>query len=369
MSAAFQIPATVLTGGGCFDELGRVARPLGKRALLVTGKRAMQAQGFVDRAKELLQAEGAACAVFGGVAHDPELEIVEAARRIFRKEGCDLLIGLGGGSAIDAAKAVAGMAPSDKEARAFFDGEPLAATDVPLIAVPSTFGTGTEATRVSVLSDKARHLKRGIRHDTMLPRAAIVDPELGKAAPPALTAACGMDALTQAMESFLSRHAAEITRALSLQATRLLATHLPRAFRDGADMDARAGCADASLMAGMALHNARLGVVHGLAHPLGARYGLIHGEVCGTLLPLALRFNRETDGYRRLRDVLGTDPADLAEKLLREMNLPTDLRHVGIPESDFDLLVPEILASGSTRANPREVNEPEARALLREACV
>lgn len=368
--AAFRTPETILTGRGCFDQVGAHVARWGRRCLLVTGRRAMREQGFVDRAAALLAAKGVRTVVFDGVESDPPLATIDRGRAAFRENECDVVLGLGGGSALDAAKAIAGLAREDEPTEAFHEGRPIRGSDVPVVAAPATFGTGSEATRVSVLSNPDRRIKKSIRHDCMYPKVAVVDPLLGVGAPPAVTAACGMDALTQAVESYVSVHATDLTRALSLAAAELLAPGVPASVASGSDVAARQACANGSLMAGLALSNARLGIVHGLAHPLGARYGLAHGEACGVLLPYALRFNRAAIGrdYDCLTRVFGGDPVAACFELLRRVRLPTDLRHVGIPAGDFEALAGETLPSGSTKANPRPVTADDVVGLLRELC-
>jgi alcohol dehydrogenase class IV len=204
----------------------------------------------------------------------------------------------------------------------------------------------------------------------MLPKVAIVDPELGAGAPPRLTAACGMDALTQAIESFMSIHATPLTRPVSAGAAKLLAEYLPRSVADGSDLHAREMCATGSLMAGIALHNARLGLVHGIAHPLGAHYGMAHGEACGILLPHVLWFNRETaeEDYGQISDIIGADAADCCLQMLDKFSLPLDLKHLNIDEEGIETLIAETLPSGSTKSNPRPVDRKNLLEFLRGIC-
>jgi alcohol dehydrogenase class IV len=364
---SFQTPDLVLTGLGCFEKVGQQTARFGRMCLLVTGETSMQQAGAFDKAIHLLYEAGVKTVACTGVEHDPSLETVDTARDALTRNACDVVLGLGGGSALDVAKAAAGLAREEEPTRAFFDGRPLSGTGLPVLAAPSTFGTGSEATRVSVLSDPSRRLKKSIRHDCMLPKVAMVDPVLGASAPPRVTAACGMDALTQAIESYLSKHATDLTRALSFSSVVLLMAGLPRAHADGHDMEARESCANGALLAGMALHNARLGLVHGLAHPLGIRYDIPHGEVCGVLLPHVLAYNRAAvpQDYDLLSGILGEDAATVCWRLLEQLGLPADLAHLEIPASDVPLLAKETLPSGSTQSNPRTVTETDVEDLLR----
>ncbi len=363
----FQTPETIITGIGCFDKIGEYACRFGSMCLLVTGEKSMQEQGIFDKAIHLLGEAGVRTVACAGVEHDPDLATVDTAREALKRNSCDLVIGLGGGSSLDVAKAAAGLANESEPTSAFFQGREISGTGIPVIAVPSTFGTGSEATRVSVLSDHDNKIKKSIRHDCMLPKVCMVDPIIGTNTPPAITAACGMDALTQAIESYLSIHATDLTRSLSFSAIVLLVAGLERAFRDGHDIEARENCANGSLMAGIALHNARLGLVHGIAHPLGIHYNIAHGKACGILLPHVLRYNREKAGenYRLLSGILGKDAADFCEELLIKLNLPTDFKWAKIPETDFAMIAELTMPSGSTRSNPRRVTEDDVVEMLR----
>lgn len=370
MADVFCTTGKIITGAGCFAELGRHASGLGKKCLIVTGRRALQEQGVIARLEEMLQAEGIACSLFAGVSNDPEISTVEAGIAQFRRDGCNLVLGIGGGSCLDAAKAIAKFSGCGQSVRAVFDGEAFQPGGFPLIAVPTTFGTGSEVTRVTVLQDTPRRLKRGLRDVSMLPALALVDPELGMQVPPLVAAHSGLDALTQAIESFFSRHATDITEALAYNALVLLANALPRVMADPANLAARSDCANGSLMAGMAFSNSGLGIVHGFANPLGGRYDIRHGEVCGIVLPFALRFNEQAAErkYALVSGALGMDAADWVLQKLREFGLPLSLKPFKIPAADYDAIVPEVLASASTKANIRPVSEHDVRELLRQMC-
>ncbi len=314
-----------------------------------------------------------AAEVFAGVEHDPSCATVDAARDAIRRYGCDVVIGIGGGSALDVAKAAAALWQEEEPTCSFYNGLAIPGRGLPIIAIPTTFGTGSEATRVSVLSNAVRGAdgreiptKKSIRHDCMLPQVALVDPALGVSMPPRLTAACGMDALTQAIESYLSRYANDITDGLALQAARLLAEALPLAVANGSDLRCREKCAYGSLLAGMALHNARLGLVHGLAHPLGICYGIPHGEICAMLLPHVLRFNRLAvpGKYDVLCSLFGEDAADFCESLIEKFGLACNLPRRQANDTDRFWLVQETLASGSTNANPREVDSDDVTKIV-----
>jgi alcohol dehydrogenase class IV len=323
----------------------------------------MRACGATDRVVSLLEAAGVDATLFEEVEHDPDVTTIDAGRALCRASGCDVLVGLGGGSAMDAAKAIAGLANETGPASEYQQGRAIVEAALPMVAIPTTSGTGSEATKVAVLSDRARGVKQSIRADTMWPAVAIVDAELTVSCPPAVTAASGLDALVQAIESYTSLNATPLTDALAFDAGRRLLQWLPAAFEDGANLEAREQCASGSLMAGMALANARLGAVHGIAHPLGARYGLEHGVACGLLMPHVMRLNCDHvgDKYEHLSDVAGDDIIDVFDGLLERFGLTLE---VTIPEEDFPAIIAESMPSGSLKANPKPVTEEDVEAIL-----
>jgi len=367
MAYVFHAPREIITGRGCLASLGEKAKPLGRHALLVTGRHAAKAAGFTDRATQLLGESGVAVTLFDGVQPEPTVHNVDDGRSLVAEHACDLVIGLGGGSAIDAAKAIAGLARETGATEEFLDGRlKVTKRALPMIAVPTTAGTGAEATPNAVLTDPERTLKQSLRASSMLPDVAIVDPELTLPCPPKLTAYAGMDALVQAIESYLSIRATPLTEGLSLHAARLLLRSLERAVKDGRHLPAREDCAYASLMAGIALANARLGAVHGLAHPLGVRYGIPHGLTCAVLLPPVLRMNRPfaVEKFAALDALAGGEIIASVEKLMAAVGVPLDLREYHLRAEDFKQMADESLPSGSTQANPKKMTSADFVALL-----
>lgn len=362
----FRTAGEIVTGRGALSCVGERAAHFGTRAMLVTGRTAMRETGVLEEVIRYLDGCDVEEATFDEVEHDPEVVMVDHGRAFCRDVGCDAVIGLGGGSAIDAAKAVAGLVNHQEPTAAFHHGHPVTAATLPLIAIPTTAGTGAEVTKNAVITDRERRIKKSIRADSMMPAVAIVDPKLTLSCPPAVTAASGMDALVQAIESFTSIHATPLTEGLSFDAARRLMRWLPVAWEDGANLDAREQCAYSSLMAGMALANARLGAVHGMAHPLGARYGLEHGMICAVLMPHVMRFNRDHvgDQYDRLSQAAGQDVIELVEGLVERFGLRAALDGVTIPAEDFEAIAEESMPSGSLKANPRTVTEGDVVAVL-----
>lgn len=365
-ASTFRTPGKILFGAGALEALGREAHRFGDRVLLVTGRQAVADAGVTGRALASLGAAGLKAAVFNRVEPEPDVSTVDHCRQAVRAQRAVVVIGLGGGSAMDVAKATACLDGEDKPTAAFHQGEAITQSALPCIAVPTTSGTGSEMTPNAVLSDRHRHAKASLRAESMLPAVAIVDPEVTVSCPPNVTAASGVDAFVQAVESYLSLHATPVTEALSLRAIKELGRALPAVVTHGDDLALRTAAAWGSAMAGLALASARLGVVHGLAHPLGVRYHIPHGVVCGALLPAALEFNREAvpEKFAVLERVLAGDPVGYAQGLLVACGLPLRLNEFGLAADAFEAIADEALPSGSTQANPRTVTREDLLAML-----
>lgn len=365
----FRTVERLVSGPGCFEQLGELAHPLGRRALVVTGRSAMRKAGVTDRACSLLDAAGVAPRLFEEVTAEPTDAQVDAGRQLRREEKCDLVIGIGGGSAMDAAKAVAALAFAEAPTADYVHGRAADAdTLLPCMAVATTSGTGAEVTPNAVLSHPEGKVKASIRGAGIRPKVAILDPDLTLTCPPDVTAASGMDALVQAIESYVSIHATPLTEALSLQAAALLLRNLPTAHKDGRDRAAREACAYGSMMAGMALANARLGVVHGIAHPLGMRYHIPHGTCCGMLLPASIRLNRPAAGpkYDILSGIAGGDLAEVAAEMLEQFRIPRTLAAYSVPRSAFRAIAEESMPSGSLKANPKKITIEDVLEILEQ---
>ena len=365
----FKTVDRLITGPGCFEQLGELAKELGGCALIVTGTRAMREAGVTDRACELLKGKGVEPRLFEEIAGEPTDAQVDAGRQICREERCDLVIGIGGGSPVDAAKAIAALTGSGVPTAQYVQGRAAdAETLLPCVAIPTTSGTGAEVTPNAVISYPAGAVKASVRGAGVLPKLALVDPDLTLTCPPNVTAASGLDALTQAIESYVSIHATPVTAALSFQAAQLLLANLPGAFDDGGDRAAREACAYGSVMAGVALANARLGVVHGMAHPLGIRHHIPHGLCCGVLLPASIRLNRAAaaEKFDRLSHAARDDIDLVVERMLDKFGIPRTFTEYNIPQSDFPVIAEESMPSGSLKANPKKVAAEDVINILRQ---
>ncbi len=360
LPAHFRSPPHVMANPGCLRHLWEECHRLGGVGLLVHGHSLSRS----GRLEPLLKHVPRDLRVVPH-AHEggePTLSQLDRLRSTAHAARVGWIAGVGGGSVLDLAKAAAALVNAPQPSQAFHDGLAVPAGGVPWVAVPTTAGTGSEATGVAVLINSETGLKKSFRSPWLQARTVLLDPELLEEAPRSVIAASGMDALTQAIESYVSKSASPFTRALSkLAFERIVHALLP--VYDGH----RTGCADmlqGSYLAGLALDHARLGLVHGLAHPLGAQLGLPHGEVCARCLPAVLRFNAERcqGDFEQLSEGLGEPLQAFVDRALDHLHFEPRFER---PAPDVvERMVQEVLASGSTRSNPRPVSAGDARTVL-----
>ena len=374
-------PGQVVFGVGSVGRLGELCGVFGRRVMVVTGS-----GGREGKVVALLEAAGMEVVVFA-VAGEPTIEGVESGVAVAKGAGCEWVLAVGGGSVVDAGKAIAALVANMGSVREYVEvigtGRVLERDPLPFVAVPTTAGTGAEATRNAVLCCPEAGVKVSLRHRSMLPRLAVIDPALAMSVPAGVTAVTGMDALTQLLEAFVCVRANPMTDALCAEGVGKAVGSLRRVVEDGTDVGARSEMALAALFSGMALANAGLGAVHGFAAPLGGRYGMAHGAVCAALLPAVwavnLRAVRERgtgEQVRRFERVavwLTGDAGAVAEdgvgwlrELVRDLKVP-GLRVLGVSEGDWDEVVPLALRASSMKANPVGLSEGELRRCLEGA--
>lgn len=380
MRFEFATAGRILFGPGTMLQAAPAAATLGSRALLVTGRNPARSRVLLEKLSE----SGVTAATFA-VNGEPDLATISAGVEHAREHGCDLIISMGGGSALDAGKAIAAMLTNPGDLLDYLEvigrGRPLPNAPAPFIAVPTTAGTGSEATRNAVLASPEHRVKVSLRSPWMLPRLAIVDPELTFGLPPDLTAATGLDALTQLIEPFVSTRANPIVDALCLRGLPLAATALPRAVADGRDAAARADMSLASLYGGIALANAGLGAVHGFAGPIGGMFSAPHGALCAALLPHVAEANIRAirdrqpasptrERFATVARLLTGNPSAQAEdsinwlrRLNSELKIPP-LRVYGIAPADLEGIVANATRASSMKTNPVALTETELRSVL-----
>lgn len=379
----FATATQIVFGPGTLKEIGPLAKALGRRAVVVTGGNPARA----ERLLALLREAGLGVATFS-VAGEPEITTVESGVARARGEQCDCVIAFGGGSVMDAGKAIAAMLANEGELLDYLEvigrGKALAKPSAPFVAIPTTAGTGSEVTRNAVLGSPAHKVKVSLRSPHMLARLALIDPELTYELPPAITASTGLDALTQLIEPYVSCRANPLTDGLCREGITRAARSLRAAFADGQNQAAREDMAVASLFGGFALANAGLGAVHGFAGPIGGMFPAPHGAVCAALLPQVMAANLRANwargsstGLQGRYQAIGrwltgrvTATADSGvawiEELVRDLQIPK-LRAYGIRESDVPEIAAKAANASSMKANPIALTAEELVGTLRAA--
>lgn len=369
MRFEFATAQRILFGNGTADELTAAAKSMGRRALVVTGR-------SPDRVRRYVSGLDAA---WFSVQGEPTVDEIRWGVKQTREEGCDVVIAMGGGSAIDAGKAIAVLAANSGEPLDYLEvigkGNALQNAPLPFIAVPTTAGTGAEATRNAVLASPQHGLKASLRSASMLPRLAIVDPDLTLDLPRPVTASTGLDALTQLIEPYVCLRANAFTDMLSLEGIRLAKEHLRQAYDEGGNRPARAAMSQASLHSGMALANAGLGAVHGFAAPIGGMFSAPHGAVCAALLPHVMRANLraleerapESPVLARYRTVLElTGGLEWIEETCRRLEV-APLGAYGITAEHFADIAEKAAQASSMKANPIVLTRDELIGILAAA--
>lgn len=377
MTFEFATAGRIVFGNGTLAQAAPSAAGFGRCALVVTGKNTERARSLLDALKK----EKAGIELFP-VGGEPTVTDVIIAVERARAAQCDLVIGFGGGSVIDLAKAAAALLTNPGDPFDYLEvigkGRPLTVRPAPCIAIPTTAGTGSEVTKNSVLSSPEHRVKVSIRHPLMIPALAIVDPECTLSVPPAVTAATGLDALTQLLEAFTSRKASPMTDGFCREGLPRAVRSLRRAFENGSDLKAREEMALASLFGGLALANAGLGAVHGFSGPVGGMFGAPHGMICAALLPhvteanlLALRTrDSESPALARLTEFAQMTGGETAEDgikwiagLCRNLQVPP-LSALGVTEADFPVLIENTQRASSMKTNPVELTAQELTQIL-----
>ena len=380
---SYHIPTQIEFGNGAIARLPEFVKALGGSRVLVVGDPGVQRVGLIDRVQAILTGASIFNAVYADVESDPATRSVDEGTVHGKANGCDLVVGIGGGSALDTAKAIGLMLVNDGNIKDYVGIGKVPRAGAPVIAVPTTAGTGSELTIWSVLSDKVAKAKISVGSVLNCPAIALLDPELTLSLPPQITAATGMDALTHALESYVNTATQPISEAMSDQAMTLIARSLSKAVADGSDVEARGDMLLASTIAAMAFNSTRLGLVHAFAMPLGAKFGIPHGLVNAIMLPEVMRFNHLANPrkFARIAEIFGEKTAGLSveeaaalsvsaiEKLKLDVGITAKLSNFGVTEGRFDEIVDEAMLSGNVPVNPRQPSHDDMKALLRAELV
>lgn len=378
----FRTTPRIVMGPGAIGQLGDEIRKMkAKKVLLVTDKGIVEA-GLIKPALESLEKSEINHAVFDGVEPDPRYEIAADCVSMIRREKADLVIGLGGGSAIDIAKSAAIMAANEAPIAEYFGIDLIPKPGLPTVMVPTTAGTGSEVTPIAILSDEGEKLKKGIVSPYLFPSIAILDPELTLGLPPNITASTGMDALIHAIEAYTSVNATDMTDILAFRAMELVYHNIRTAYANGNNLPARSSMMEGSLLAGMAFANAGVTAVHAFAYPIGAEFHIPHGVANTLMLPHVMRFNL-LGNLSKFADISeafdlsieGMDELQTAEmfveaieRLAKDLRVPKNLSEFGISEKDVPVLAEGVMKVTRLLANnPRVINLEDAVEIYKAA--
>ena len=371
----FRAPGIIHFGLGCLKKVGSESARFGKRAFLVTDRNIREA-GYVAQAVEAMKGNGVEAVVFDQVNSEPSDTVVGDGLRAFRDGKCDVVVALGGGSPIDAGKAIAALATNTAKISDFMGVNKIAKPAIPIIAIPTTAGTGSEVTRFTIITDTAKDVKMLIVSDYLMPQAAIVDPLLTPTMPGWVASSTGIDALTHAIESYISRKAQPLTETLALEAIRLIGGYLRRAWANPEDLEAKHQVMLGATVAGMAFSNSSVAMVHGMSRPIGACFHVPHGQSNSILLPLVMEYScvAAAEKFADIADAMGVDTEGLSpmeaayESVAAVSSLCEDVRipkvtGLKLKEDEFMRMAPKMaedaLASGSPGNNPRRPTKEE----------
>jgi alcohol dehydrogenase class IV len=375
MGFEFYTAPRIVFESGAVKKLPSICAGFGKHYLIVTGGSSLRRFGVLDTLLKGMEKAGIKCTVFDGVTGEPTPETVDAAVQCGIHASVDAVLGIGGGSAMDTAKAAAGVIPNGGSVLRFLEGvgtgAKIIADPLPFIAVPTTAGTGTEVTKNAVIMSAKDKFKVSMRDERLLARVAVVDPALTVPVPPDVTAASGMDAICQLIESFTTRHANDFCDAMALYHTSRAMDALRRVYADGNDLEAREAMSLAALVSGMCLANSGLGAAHGIGAGLGAVRGVTHGVACGMLLPHVMRYNiaHGITKYAALADAVcgksytnETDAAlavaDSVAVLCADVGLPSRLGELGVTADMAEELATASMGSSMSK-NPVAFTQEE----------
>lgn len=381
MSYKFFMPAISLMGADCLKDAGNQVEELGfKKALIVTDKVLGQI-GIVKKVTDVLDNKNIEYAIYDETKPNPTVKNVNDGLALLKEKNCDFVISLGGGSAHDCAKGIALLATNGGEIKDYEGVDQSKKPQLPMVGINTTAGTGSEMTLFAIITDEERHIKMALVDKHLTPIIAVNDPMLMLAMPKSLTAATGMDALTHAVEAYVSTAATPITDACAEKAIELISNYLVKAVENGEDVEARDMMAYAEYLAGMAFNNASLGYVHAMAHQLGGFYNLPHGVCNAILLPHVQEYNKSTSAARLakvakimggniegLTDEQGADLCiDMIKSLSQTVGIPEGLKVLGVKESDFVTLATNALNDACALTNPRQGNLEDVIAIFTKA--
>lgn len=369
LKSELKVPDLIVFGTNTIDDLGHYGKKFGSRASLIYGGGSLRRSGNYERVVHILKNAQIDFTEISGISHDPDDTLVKSVTEEVITYDPDFIIGIGGGSVIDTAKAASIIATNGGEVKDYWEGKKFLKPSIPFIAVTTTSGTGSEVTKNAVITGKGQHFKKSIRSEFMIPNIALVDPSLTVGAPPEVTAATGLDALIQNLEAYTSKNAGPITDTLARRGIELSGKYLLKAFNEPDNLEAREGLSLSSLYGGITLLNAGLGLAHGLSHPLGIRFGIPHGKACAIVMAKVMEYNYSAreQKYAEVGNLLygTTNGVEAFEKLMKELGISTCLRDYGIKKEDIPTIVSES-KGGSRNFNPVPHSDETVSRMLTE---
>ena len=375
-SFSFELPTKIEYGIGVVERLAEIIKALNAESLLVVTDKGIRNSGLLERISNLLDANKLAHNIFDNVEPNPKDYNVQEGAEMAKRLNPDCLVTVGGGSPIDCAKAIAVVARQGGAARDYVGPDKIGGDVLPLIAIPTTAGTGSEVTFSSVITDSQEKYKFSIKDPKIAPKVALVDPEMTLTMPPGLTAATGMDALTHAIEGFTANAAEPIADSAALYAIELITAYLRAAVSDGSNLEARAGMLLGSVLAGIAFSHSDVAAVHCVAEALGGKYDAAHGVCNAVVLPAVMEYNLDycKDRYARIAAAMGLSYENVEEgarqavkavqKLASDVRLP-EFGSLGVQEKDFEELALNSFKNGSNIDNPRPMTKNDYLNLFR----
>lgn len=382
MAREFFVPGSVMTGSGALEASASAMQKMGKKAMIVTDAMMVQL-GNCAKVEKVLADAGIEYTIFDRIGGEPSDLMVKDGLNQYRTEGCDFLVALGGGSPLDTMKSIGVLASAGGDDITVYMGKEINVPVPPMVAIPTTAGTGSEATQFSIINDTTNNVKMLLKGKVMLPELAIVDPQFTMTAPPRVTVNTGLDALCHAVEAFTSRKAQTMSDTFAVSAVKRIFKNLPTAYKDGKNEEARIEMSIASLEAGIAFNNASVTLIHGMSRPIGALFHIAHGMSNAILMNVCLRFavSGAYDRFGQLGREIGVatvadDDKTAAEKFLdaldaltTELQAPT-LVDAGVDKDEFfgliDKMAHDAMVSGSPQNTMREMTEEDVKELYKQ---
>ena len=377
---SFKIPQEIVFGVGALKRLPELLEKCGSRKMLIVSDRSLEKIGVVDKVKKIVEASGIEVSMFLDILPNPTVEMVDQAVKAYQDSGATSIVALGGGSPMDVAKAVGVLATYGGSITEYEGAHKVPGAIVPMIAIPTTAGTGSEVTAFSVITDTARNYKLTVFSYELLPKYALLDPEMITSVPPSVAAACGIDALIHALEAYISLGSSPFSDAMAEKAMELIGGNIRRFVANRKDIEAASAMMTGSMFAGIAFAWARLGNVHAMSHPVSAYFGVAHGVANAILLPVIVEYNALADHgrYEKIYNYIreGKEPAkdfkpqmlvDEIRSLNAQLGIPASLSAVGVTGDKIPAMAEDAMKSGNIAVNPRQSTIRDIIALYHKA--